>query len=81
MKTTTFTFLASLAVAAGFAPTNFAGRRATPLYMSDELKQGAVKWYELNSVLIASIIVDEIGFSYYKFRPLTTNRLLSSMPP
>lgn len=46
MKTTTFTFLASLVVAAGFAPTNFAGRRTTPLFMSDELKSGSVKWFD-----------------------------------
>lgn len=46
MKTfTALTFLSSLAVAAGFAPS-MAGRHATPLFMSDELKTGSVKWFD-----------------------------------
>eukprot|EP00581_Thalassiosira_minuscula_P010337 CAMPEP_0183703624 /NCGR_PEP_ID=MMETSP0737-20130205/1307_1 /TAXON_ID=385413 /ORGANISM="Thalassiosira miniscula, Strain CCMP1093" /LENGTH=122 /DNA_ID=CAMNT_0025930417 /DNA_START=105 /DNA_END=473 /DNA_ORIENTATION=+ len=45
MKTTVLTFLSSLALAAGFAP-GFVGRHATPLFMSDEVKSGTVKWFD-----------------------------------
>lgn len=45
MKTVAFTFLSTLAVAAGFAPT-IVGRHATPLFMSDELMKGSVKWFD-----------------------------------
>ena len=43
MKTAALTFLASLALAAGFAPSPV-GRRATPLFMSDAVTKGTVKW-------------------------------------
>ena len=45
MKTATITFLASLAVAAGFAPSSSVGRRATHLSMSDRIP-GSVKWFD-----------------------------------